>query len=270
MILRLQVWVISAGLFCGYCSAVLAQNAPEPAKQAIGTALTSAPAETKAMASNSSAPTAAANSGPNSAAAGKTASPAGAAAPSASPASSASEADPDTKTPPPDPSVLNGIKVDPSYIVGVADSLFISVWKEPDLSGPAVVRPDGIITLPVVGDVHVAGLTTPQVQDLLTTKLKDVVAEPQVTVVVRDIRSRKAYLVGKVSRPGAVLLTSPETVLQLLTEAGGPNQFAKPQNMYLLRTVDGHQKRIPFNYRKVVEGKQPDIPIVVGDIIVVP
>ncbi len=115
-----------------------------------------------------------------------------------------------------------------------------------------------------------AGLTTPQLQDLLTTKLKDVVAEPQVTVVVREIRSRKAYLVGKVFRPGAVVLTSPETVLQLLTEAGGPNQFAKPQGIYLLRTVDGKQQRIPFNYRKVVAGTQPDIPVVIGDIIVVP
>src|SRR5262249_44153812 len=111
-------------------------------------------------------------------------------------------------------------KVSDLYIVGVADGLYVSVWKEPDLSGSVVVRPDGMITVPVVGDVHVAGLTTPQVQNLLTEKLKDVVAEPQVTVIVRDIKSRKAYLVGKVVHPGAVSLTSPETVLQILAEAG--------------------------------------------------
>jgi polysaccharide export outer membrane protein len=161
-------------------------------------------------------------------------------------------------------------KVSDSYKVGVADSLFISVWKEPDLSGAVVVRPDGIITVPVVGDLHVSGLTTPQVQDLLTEKLKDVVAEPQVTVIVREIRSRRAYLVGKVGRPGAVQLTAPETVLQLLSDAGGPMQFAKPQKMYVLRTVGGTQKRIPFNYKKVLAGSEPDLSVEVGDVIVVP
>lgn len=161
-------------------------------------------------------------------------------------------------------------KVSDLYIVGVADGLFISVWKEPDLSGAVVVRPDGMITVPVIGDVRVAGQTTEQVQNLLTTKLKDVVAEPQVTVIVRDIRSRKAYLVGKVGHPGAVSLTSPETVLQILAEAGGPAQLAKPQKMYVLRTVNGKQKRIDFNYKKVLTGAEPDLEVLVGDVIVVP
>jgi polysaccharide export outer membrane protein len=161
-------------------------------------------------------------------------------------------------------------KVNELYTVGVADGLFVSVWKEPDLSGAVVVRPDGMITVPVVGDVHVVGLTTPQVQNLLTEKLKDVVAEPQVTVIVRDIRSRKAYLIGKVGHPGAVALTSPETVLQILAEAGGPAQLAKPQKMYVLRTVGGKQERIEFNYRKVLTGAEPDLDVLVGDVIVVP
>jgi len=161
-------------------------------------------------------------------------------------------------------------KIDESYIVGVADSLVISVWKEPDFSGPVVVRPDGIITVPVVGDVHVVGLTTKQVQDILTEKLKTVVTEPQVTVIVRDIKSRKVYLVGKVGRPGTVLLVGHETVLQILAEAGGPAQFAKPQKMYVLRTVGDHQKRIAFNYKKVLVGSEPDLQLEVGDVIVVP
>lgn len=161
-------------------------------------------------------------------------------------------------------------KVNDLYVVGVADGLFISVWKEADLSGLVVVRPDGMITVPVVGDVKVAGLTTQQVQNLLTEKLKDVVAEPQVTVIVRDIRSRKAYLVGKVGHAGAVELTSPETVLSLLAEAGGPAPLAKSQKMYILRTENGKQKRIDFNYKKVVKGSQPDVEVMVGDIIVVP
>ncbi len=161
-------------------------------------------------------------------------------------------------------------KIDDSYVVGIADSLVINVWKEPDFSGPVVVRPDGMITVPVVGDIHVVGLTTTQVQDLLTEKLKGVVTEPQVTVIVRDIKSRKVYLVGKVGRPGAILLGGHETVLQVLAEAGGPMQFAKPQKMYVLRTVDDHQKRIQFNYKKVLAGTEPDLELVVGDVIVVP
>lgn len=160
-----------------------------------------------------------------------------------------------------------------SYIVGIADNLFINVWKEPDFTGPVVVRPDGIITLPVVGDVHVVGMTTKQVQDLLTEKLKPIVTEPQVTVIVRDIssiRSRKVYLVGKVGHPGTVSLTGHETVLQILAEAGGPTQFAKPQKMYILRTIGDHQKRIQFDYKKVLAGSGPDLELVVGDVIVVP
>src|SRR5208337_1692882 len=160
-----------------------------------------------------------------------------------------------------------------SYIVGIADSLFISVWKEPDFTGPVVVRPDGIITLPVVGDLHVEGMTTKQVQDLLTEKLKPIVTEPQVTVIVRDIssiRSRKVYLVGKVGHPGTISLTGHETVLQILAEAGGPTQFAKPQKIYVLRTIGDHQKRIQFDYKRVLAGSEPDLELVVGDVIVVP
>jgi len=159
---------------------------------------------------------------------------------------------------------------DDSYIVGVADSLLISVWKEPDFSGPVVVRPDGVITVPVVGDVHVAGLTTTQVQDIVTEKLKGVVTEPQVTVIVRDIKSRKVYLMGKVGRVGAFPLLGHETVLQLLAESGGLAQFAKTKKIYILRTEGDHQKRIEFPYKKVLAGTAPDVDLMVGDVIVVP
>ena len=159
---------------------------------------------------------------------------------------------------------------DNDYIVGVADSLLISVWKEPDFSGPVVVRPDGVITVPVVGDVHAAGLTTTQVQEILTEKLKGVVTEPQVTVIVRDIKSRKVYLMGKVGHVGAVPLLGHETVLQLLAESGGLAQFAKAKKMYILRTEGDHQKRIEFPYKKVLAGSEPDVELMVGDVIVVP
>ena len=161
-------------------------------------------------------------------------------------------------------------KTDDSYIVGVADSLLINVWKEPDFSGPVIVRPDGVITVPVVGDVHVAGLTTTQVQEILTEKLKGVVTEPQVTVIVRDIKSRKVYLMGKVGRVGAIPLLGHETVLQLLAESGGPEKFAKTKKMYILRVEGDHTKRIDFPYKKVLEGSAPDLVLEVGDVIVVP
>ena len=189
------------------------------------------------------------------------------AVPPAEPSSANAPLHPDVKAP---ATAAPKDKPADSYIVGIADGLYVSVWKELDLSGAVVVRPDGMITMPVVGDIHVAGLTTPQVQDLLTAKLKDVVAEPQVTVIVRDIRSRKVYLVGKIGRPGAISLTTPETVLQLLAEAGGPAQLAKPQKMYILRNTGDKQKRIDFNYKKVLAGTEPDVEVMVGDIIVVP
>jgi polysaccharide export outer membrane protein len=159
---------------------------------------------------------------------------------------------------------------DDAYIVGVADSLLISVWKEPDFSGPVVVRPDGVITVPVAGDIHVAGLTTTQVQEAITEKLKGIVTEPQVTVIVRDIKSRKVYLMGKVGRVGAIPLVGRETVLQLLAESGGVDKFAKTKKIYILRTEGEHQKRIDFPYKKVLAGKEPDLELEVGDVIVVP
>ena len=242
--------VVLATLISGSWCGISAQNPATPSGKAVASNLSSSSTEAKAPNANSAG---------------------------------AEGASADAKTEPsvPDPSIP-GTKVpsdrtaatskakDDSYIVGIADSLFVSVWKKPDFSGPVVVRPDGIITVAVVGDVHVAGLTTRQVQELLTEKLKNVVTEPQVTVVVREIRSRKVYLVGKVGRPGTVSLTGHETVLQVVAEAGGPNQFAKPDKMYVLRTTGDHEKRIQFNYKKVLAGSQPDLELAVGDIIVVP
>ncbi len=172
----------------------------------------------------------------------------------------------------PAPKQLADVKASDSYQVGIADELQISVWKEPDLSQTVVVRPDGMITIPVVDDVYVVGLTTKQVQDILTEKLKPVVSEPQVTVIVRNIRSRKVYLVGQVGHPGAVSLSAHETVLQVLAESGGPNLYAKSDKIYILRQSSGQQERLNFNYKKALKGNDPkaDFPLVNGDVIVVP
>jgi polysaccharide export outer membrane protein len=158
-----------------------------------------------------------------------------------------------------------------AYRIGLADQLMISVWKEAELSLAVVVRPDGMITLPLVNDVHVVGLKPVELQQLLTEKLKPFLTEPQVTVIVQGIRSRKVYLVGNVSKQGSYPLEGGETVMQLLAASGGVGPFAKADSIYILRTENNKQIRIPFQYKKALRGKtKEDIALLPGDVIVVP
>jgi polysaccharide export outer membrane protein len=158
----------------------------------------------------------------------------------------------------------------PGYKVGVDDELMISVWHEPEFSQSVVVRADGMITLPLLNDIKVAGLSTEELRNLLTEKLKALVNDPQVTIIVRAIRSLKVFLVGSVGRPGMYPLTSRLTVLQLITEGGGLGPFAKSKSIYILRKVDGKPVRIGFNYKKALEGKGEDPVLQTGDMVVVP
>ncbi len=166
----------------------------------------------------------------------------------------------------------NASPVDPdAYRIGLSDQLMISVWKEPELSMTVVVRPDGMITLPLVNDVHVLGMKPTELQLMLTDKLKPFISEPQVTVIVQGIRSRRVYLVGNVSKQGAVALDGGETILQVLAAAGGLGPFAKADSIYILRTENNKQIRIPFQYKKALKGKnKEDILLQPGDVIVVP
>lgn len=158
------------------------------------------------------------------------------------------------------------------YTIGEQDSLMIVVWKEPDLSGPAVVRPDGKITVPLANEVYVIGLTPLQLQNLLIEKLKPFVNAAQVTVTVRDIKSYKVYLIGQVARQGEFQINNSTTVFQVIAEAGGLGEFAKRKKIYVLRNVNGKQVRYPFNYDEVIQGKnvQQNIGLQRGDTIVVP
>lgn len=156
------------------------------------------------------------------------------------------------------------------YRIGVEDELQISVWREPELSMPVVVRPDGMITLPLLSDVQAIGLKTEELQALLTEKFKSYVNDPQVTVIVRTIRSRKVYLAGQVSRQGAFPLNGRKTVTELIVEAGGLGPFAKKGSIYVLRNQDGRQVRLPLNYSKVIAGKVKDIELLPGDMVIVP
>jgi len=166
----------------------------------------------------------------------------------------------------------NTAATDPDYKIGPQDMLRIDVWKEPDISRIVPVRPDGKITLPLVNDVQASGLTTNQLAAKIAEGLKKYITSPQVTVGVTEINSRKIFVSGEVSHPGAFPLLPNMTVLQALSTAGGFTQFAREKKIYILRMEDGRQVKHPFNYKDAVSGKNVEQNIILegGDIIVVP
>lgn len=156
-----------------------------------------------------------------------------------------------------------------TYRIGPEDTLQISVWKNDAMSRAVLVRPDGKISLPLVNDVQAAGLTTLELREVLTGKLKEFIPNPEVSVIVSDIRSLKVSVIGEVARPGRFELKSWTTVLDVLALAGGFTQFASRSRIVIL-TPDGKtMKRIPFNYNKVV-GEQENFYLRNGDIVLVP
>ena len=159
----------------------------------------------------------------------------------------------------------------PEYVIGPEDVLHIAVWKENDLTATLPVRPDGKISLPLLDDVQAAGLTPKQLADSVTEKLKKYIADPRVTVVVTAINSKRIYLVGEVLHAGATPMLPNMTVLQALSSAG-LNQFANTKRIYVLRTANGKQQKLPVNYRKLVKGEEIEQNYLLqpGDTIVVP
>jgi polysaccharide biosynthesis/export protein len=168
--------------------------------------------------------------------------------------------------------VATGNTPDADYRIGAQDVLQIDVWKEPEITRSVPVRPDGKITLPLLNDVQAAGLTPMELTAVLREEFKKFINDPQVSVSVSTINSRRVYVTGEVTRPGAFPLLPGMTVLQALTSGGGFTQFAKIKSIYVLRTRDGRQVKLPFNYKAVVGGKKPEDNILLqaGDTIVVP
>ncbi len=162
--------------------------------------------------------------------------------------------------------------VSPEYRVGESDMLQISVWKEPDLSKIVTVRPDGMISLPLIGEVKVIGMTSSEIQDVVAGKLKAYLLNPRVTVEITEIKSRRVFITGEIVRPGLYPLAGPTTVLQLIAQAGGFTPFAKRKSIVILRQVNGQQHKFPFNYSNVVHGRAADqnIALAPGDTVVVP
>jgi polysaccharide export outer membrane protein len=156
-----------------------------------------------------------------------------------------------------------------AYRIGPEDQLLISVWKNDAMSRSVLVRPDGKIALPLLNDVQAAGLTALELRDVLTTKLKDFIPNPEVTVIVSDVRSLKVSVIGEVARPGRYELKSWATVLDALALAGGFTQYASRSKIVILHPKGKSMEKIPFNYNEV-SGKQENFYLRNGDIVLVP
>lgn len=160
----------------------------------------------------------------------------------------------------------------PDYQIGPEDMITVSVWKEPELSAQVAVRPDGKVSLPLLGDVQAAGMTPLALSADVTEKLKKFVEGPNVTVVVNQINSRKYFVMGEAAHPGVFPLFSNITILQAISVAGGFNQYANVKGIYLMRMVNGQTVKYPFNYKEVIKGnaQQQNLALRPGDTIVIP
>jgi polysaccharide biosynthesis/export protein len=162
---------------------------------------------------------------------------------------------------------------DDTFVIGNDDVLAINVWKEPDISRSVPVRSDGKISLPLVGEVQAAGQTPRKLEAEIADRLKNYISEPEVTVIVQEIKSQKFNVLGMVARPGSYVLANSPTVLDAIALAGGFRDFAKQKSMYVLRqNPDGTQARIPFNYKEAIKGIKPEqnVKLRARDVVVVP
>jgi polysaccharide export outer membrane protein len=158
------------------------------------------------------------------------------------------------------------------YVIGADDVLKIAIWKETDLSTTVPVRPDGKISVALIGDIVAAGYTPMQLGDVITEKLKTYISDPRVTVVVTAINSRKVFILGEVQHTGSYSLLPHMTVLQALSSAGGFSQFANLKGIYVLRNDKGKQSKLRFNYKQAIKGGnvKQNVELHPGDTIVVP
>lgn len=158
------------------------------------------------------------------------------------------------------------------YLIGPDDVLAVNVWKEREISQEVPVRPDGKVSLPLIGDVQAGGLTPRELQESVRSRLSTYLVNPTVTVMVKETRSHRFNVVGEVERPGSFVLGR-LTVLDALALAGGFRDFAKTSSIYVLRLhADGSHERFSFNYKQVIRGRnlEQNIALQPGDTVVVP
>jgi polysaccharide biosynthesis/export protein len=166
-----------------------------------------------------------------------------------------------------------GSPPDLNYVIGADDVIAVDVWHEQELSRVLPVRPDGKISLPLVGELQASGQTPLKLQDTITQRLKEYLEHPQVTVIVQETKSQTFNVVGEVQRPGAYVFGHPVNVIDAVALAGGFRDFAKSKKMYVLRTAtDGSHQKFPVNYNDIIKGKNLSENIVLQphDTVVVP
>jgi polysaccharide export outer membrane protein len=164
------------------------------------------------------------------------------------------------------------VSAPPDYLIGAEDVLTVVFWREKDMSGDVAVRPDGRITLPLVNEIQAAGLTPEQLRVSITEAANKYLEAPTVSVIVKQINSRKVFITGQVAKQGVFPLTSPTTVVQLITMAGGLLEYADDENITIVRTENGRAVSFRFNYDEVKRRKnlQQNIELKPGDQIIVP
>ena len=170
------------------------------------------------------------------------------------------------------PELPVGVELPPGYVIGTDDVLAVVFWRDKEMTTDVVVRPDGKITLPLVNDLVAAGKTPDQLRAHITEAASRFVEAPTVSIVVKQINSRKVYITGMVGKSGSFPLSGPTTVLQLISMAGGLNDFADTKNIIINRIENGRQFALKFNYKDVQKGKklEQNIELKPGDTIVVP
>jgi len=170
------------------------------------------------------------------------------------------------------PVVTGGIQTPAGYVIGADDELEIVFWREKDLSSTARVRPDGKISLPLLNDIAAGGLTPDQLRGVLQTAAANFIEEPNVTVVVKAINSRRVFVTGQVGKPGPYPLLTPTTVLQLIATAGGLNEYADRKNIRIVRTEGDRAVARTFNYEEISKGRDlaQNIELQPGDTVIVP
>ena len=162
---------------------------------------------------------------------------------------------------------------DADYVIGPSDVLAINVWKDAELSRTVPVRPDGKISLPLIGELRVSGLTALKVQRTVVARLKEYIADPEVSVIVQQVKSRTFAVLGKIAKPGSYELGKPTTVLEAIAIAGGFLEFAKVSKVNIIRRMDnGSSETLHFDYKKMIKGLNPEqnVELKSGDTIIVP
>lgn len=159
-----------------------------------------------------------------------------------------------------------------TYTVKPGDVLSVAVWKEPDLQGPVLVRPDGTFSFPLAGQIDARGKSVLELQQMITDKLKKYISDPVVTVSISEVKGNKVYVLGQVNKPGEFIVNPRVDVMQALSMAGGTTAYAALGDITILRRTDAGQQSLPFHYADVARGRnlQQNIMLQAGDVVVVP